>query len=118
MRSPSDGVLFAQLHVLEELLHELLGSAGGGLHQSLTQLLDLACVRCGNRDLCSLAALGLVCDVVNNVDNAGAVGHGDGDSADDAAVLGLQRFEHAEVITVLLIELGDVEGDRLAGGLE
>lgn len=91
---------------------------GGGLHQSLTQLLDLACVRSGNRDLCSLAALGLVCDVVNNVDNAGAVGHGDGDSADDAAVLCLECVEHCVVVAMLLIALGDAESGGDVCGLE
>ena len=113
-----DKLFLGEGHFLEILLHELLGSTRGGLHKSLAQLLGLALVGGGDGDLRSLAAVGLIRDVVHEIDDAGTVGGGDRHGADDAAVLGLQRFKHAEVITVLLIELGDVEGDRLAGGLE
>ena len=49
---------------------------------------------------------------MNQVDNAGAVGRGDGDGADNAAVFGLQGVQGLEVIAVLFLALGDAEHDR------
>lgn len=108
----------AKLHLLKVLLHKLLGSACGGLHKSLTKLCYLVGICCGNGDLCCLAALGLVCNIVYQIDNAGAVGHGSDDGADDAAVLCLKVAEDLVEITVLLVELGDVEHCGDIGSLQ
>ena len=105
-------------HFLEILLHELLGRAGGGLHERFAQLLDLAFVGGGDGDLRGLIAVGLIGDVMDEVDDAGAVGRGDRHGADDAAVLRLERFQNAEVVAMLLVELGNVEHDGLFRRLE
>ena len=71
----------------------------------------MACVGGGDSGLLSLVALGDVGNVVHQVDNALAVGGGDGDGADDGAVLALEGLEGLEVIAVLLVALGDAEHD-------
>ena len=52
------------------------------------------------------------------VDDAAAVGHGDGDRADDAAVLGFQGIQDLKVVAVLLIALGDAESHGHIGGFQ
>ena len=113
-----DHLGLAQLHGVKVLLHQLLGGAGGGLHQGLPQLLHLVRIGGGDSDLGGLAALGLVSGVMHNINDAGAVGGGDGDGADDAAVFGLQGVQNLEVIAVLLIALGDAESNGDVGGLQ
>ena len=107
-----------QLHGVEEFLHQLLGGAGGSLHEGHAQLFHPVLIRRGDGDLGGLAGLGLVGGVMDQVDNAAAVAHGDGDGADDAAVLGLQRVQRGEVVAVLLVALGDAEHNGQVRGLE
>ena len=112
-----DHILLAQLHLLEELLHQLFGGAGGGLHQLHAQVFHMAGVGSGNSGLAGLAALGDVSHVLHQVDDAGAVGAGDGDGGDDAAVLLAQRVHHGKEVAVLLIGLGDDEQGGQVRGL-
>ena len=111
-----DGVLLREHHVLEILLHERLVGAGGRLKERLAQRLDHVGVGGGNGDLLGLVALGLIGNVVHEVDDARSVAHRRGDRADGAAVLVLQGGEDAGEIAVILVGLGDVEqaGDVLA----
>ncbi len=113
-----DDVGLFELHVLEELLHQLLGGAGGGLHQLGAHVFDMAGVGGGNGGLLKLGAVGDVGHVVHQVDDALAVGGGDGDGADDAAVLALEGLESLEVVAVLLVALGDAEHDGQLGLLK
>ncbi len=113
-----DDVGLVQLHGLEELLHQFLGGAGGGLHQLGPQLFHMIGVGRGDSALLDLVALGGVGHVVHQVDDTGAVGLGNGDGADDAAVFALQSLQGLEVITVLLAALGDGEHDRQVGVLQ
>ena len=55
---------------------------------------------------------------MHQVNDAGAVGLGDRDGADAAAVLVLQRVESLGVVAVLLAALGDREHHGQVGGLQ
>ena len=113
-----DHIGLVQLHGLEELLHQLLGGARGGLHQLHAQLFHAAGVGGGNGALAGLAALGEVGHVVHQVDDAAAVGAGDGHRGHDAAVLGAQGLHHGEVVAVLLVALGHHKQGGQLGGLQ
>ena len=52
------------------------------------------------------------------IDNAGAVGHGDYNGADHRAVFFLECGENGVKIAVLLVQLGDVENRGNASGLQ
>ena len=115
---PLDDVSLFKLHGLEKLLHELLGSACGGFHKLCAKLLNMVGICRGDCALLGLAALGNVGNVVDEVDNAGTVGGGDGDRADDGAVLALQCLKSLEVVAVLFVALGDGEHDGQGSCLE
>ncbi len=107
-----------ELHGLKELLHQLFGGAGGGLHQLGAQLFHGVGVGGGDSALLDLVATGGIGHVMHQVNDAGAVGLGDRDGADAAAVLVLQRVESLGVVAVLLAALGDREHHGQVGGLQ
>ena len=114
----ADNNLFvAKLHGVEEFFHELFGN-GCRLHELHAQLFNLVRIGCGNGYLCGLAALGLISGVMNEVDNAAAVGHGDHDRADGRTVLFLERGQDSVIVAVLFVYLRDVEHCGNAGRLK
>ena len=100
-------VLGGQLHGLEELLHQLLIGAGGGLHQLSAEGLHLVGHVGGN----SALALGVVGLVVQQVHDDGdglvAVGLGGHDGGNGGAVLGLDGLDAGCVVGVGLLHAVD-----------
>ena len=100
-------VLGGQLHGLEELLHQLLVGAGGGLHQLSAQSLHLVGHIAGDGAL-ALGVVGLVVQQVNDNGN-GLVGIGLGghDGGDGGAVLALDGLDAGDVVGVGLLHAVD-----------
>ena len=55
---------------------------------------------------------------MNKIDNAGAIGHRSNDRADNTAVFCLQGIENSIKVTMLFIQLGYIEHDRLVSGFQ
>ncbi len=114
----ADDLSLIKHHFLEVDLHKLFVSACGSFHKSLAEGLDHISISCGNGNLGGLVALGLVCNIVNQVDNTGAIAHRSGNSADDGTVLFLQSGKNAGIIAVLFAGLGNAEHGGHIGSLE
>ena len=107
-------ILGGQLHGVEELLHQLLVGAGGGLHQLGAQGLHLVGHVGGDGAGSGLAALDLIGGVVQQVHDGGdllvAVDDRGNDGGDGLAELALQGVQAGGVVAVVLI--GAVDEDH------
>ncbi len=114
----ADDLSLIKHHFLEVDLHKLFVSACGSFHKSLAEGLNHISICCGDGNLGGLVALGLICHIVYEVDNAGTVAHGSGNSADDGTVLFLQSGKNAGIIAVFFAGLGNAEHGGHIGSLE
>jgi len=105
-------------HLFKIDLHQLFVSTGSSFHKGLTEALNHVGIGSRNGDLGSLVALGLVSNIVNKINNAGAVAHRSGNSADDGAVLFLQSGKNVGIVAVFFASLGDAENGGHIGSLE
>ena len=113
-----DHIGFIQFHGVKELFHQFFGGAGCSLHQFHAQIFSMAGIGSRNRTLGALCAVGGVADVVHQVNDALAVGGGDGNRSNDAAVFCTQRVNNRKVIAVFLIALGNHKSGRQIGSLQ
>ena len=107
-----------ELHGLEVLLHELLAGAGGVLGYLVVELLDAVGHGIGDGALAALVAVVLIGLAPDDVDYAGALAaldYGSRHGAEARAELLAQGGEGSEVVRVLLVDLGDVDGLRQIG---
>ena len=113
-----DDLFFGQFHRIEEFLHQFFGGACSSFHQFSAKVFGFGSVSIGNRDFGSLVTGSGVCSVVNKIDYAGAIRHRGHDRADHAAVFCFQGIENSIEVTMLLVQFGNIEHDRLVCGFQ